>query len=37
MPDPCSYDYAILRIVPCAERGEFLNAGVIIHSAKRRF
>ena len=37
MPDPCSYDYAVLRIVPCAERGEFLNAGVILHSSEKAF
>ena len=37
MPDPCSYDYAVLRIVPCAERGEFVNAGVILHSSEKAF
>lgn len=37
MPDPCSYDYAILRIVPRAERGEFLNAGVILHSSEQPY
>jgi hypothetical protein len=37
VPDPCSYDYAVLRIVPCAERGEFLNAGVILHSSEKAF
>jgi hypothetical protein len=26
----CSFDYAIVRIVPRVERGEFLNAGVIV-------
>jgi hypothetical protein len=25
------YDYAVLRIVPCAEREEFANAGVVLH------
>ena len=30
MPDLCTYDYAIVRIVPRVERGEFLNAGVIL-------
>ena len=29
MPD-CSYDYAIVRVVPRVERGEFINAGVIL-------
>lgn len=37
MPDPCSYDYAILRIVPRAERGEFVNAGVILHSSEQPY
>jgi hypothetical protein len=42
VPDPCSfengsYDYAILRVVPCAERGEFVNAGVILHSSELAF
>jgi hypothetical protein len=37
VPDPCSYDYAVLRIVPCAERGEFVNAGVILHSSEKAF
>ncbi len=30
MPDPCTYDYAIVRVVPRVERGEFINAGVIL-------
>jgi hypothetical protein len=28
--EPYSFDYAIVRIVPRVERGEFLNAGVIL-------
>jgi hypothetical protein len=32
-----SYDYAILRVVPWAEREEFANAGVILHCLERRF
>jgi hypothetical protein len=27
---PCSYDYAIIRVVPRVEREEFVNAGVIV-------
>jgi hypothetical protein len=27
---PHSYDYAVLRVVPRVERGEFVNAGVIV-------
>lgn len=30
MPVTSSYDYAIIRVVPRVERGEFLNAGVIL-------
>ena len=33
MPDLCTYDYAILRVVPRVERGEFINAGVILSCA----
>ena len=35
MPDPCTYDYAIIRVVPRVERGEFVNAGVIVSSRRR--
>ena len=37
MPAPCTYDYAILRVVPRAERGEFVNVGVILSCPARRF
>ena len=30
MRAPCSYDYAIIRVVPRVERGEQVNAGVIL-------
>lgn len=30
MRAPCSYDYAIIRIVPRVEREEFVNVGVIV-------
>jgi hypothetical protein len=30
VPDPSTYDYAIVRVVPRVERGEFINAGVIL-------
>ncbi|MFB9250892.1 DUF3037 domain-containing protein [Sphaerisporangium melleum] len=26
------YEYAVIRVVPCVVRGEFLNAGVILYS-----
>ena len=31
MPALHPYDYAVLRIVPCLEREEFVNAGVVLH------
>lgn len=37
MPDLCTYDYAIVRVVPRIERGEFINAGVILACAPRGF
>jgi Protein of unknown function (DUF3037) len=30
VPDLRTYDYAIVRVVPRVERGEFVNAGVIL-------
>lgn len=33
MPDLKTYDYAIVRVVPRVERGEFINAGVILSCA----
>jgi hypothetical protein len=35
--DLCSYDYAIVRVVPRVEREEFLNAGVIVSCVERDF
>ena len=32
-----SYDYAIVRVVPRVERGEFVNVGVILFCRTRRF
>ena len=37
MPDPCTYDYAIVRVVPRVERGEFVNVGVILSCASEGF
>lgn len=37
MPDPTTYDYAIIRVVPGVERGECLNVGVILFCRTRRF
>ena len=35
MRERCSFDYAIVRVVPRVERGEFLNAGVILFCPTR--
>jgi hypothetical protein len=32
-----SFDYAVLRVVPRVERGEFINAGVIVFCLQERF
>ena len=32
-----SYDYAVLRVVPCVEREEFVNAGIVLHCPERAF
>jgi hypothetical protein len=37
MRDLCSFDYAVVRIVPRVEREEFLNAGVILYCRERRY
>ena len=37
MPEPSSFDYAIIRVVPRPEREEFINVGVILFSRTQRF
>ena len=37
MPDPCTYDYALVRVVPRVERGEFINVGAIVSSDAEGF
>ena len=37
MPETHAFDYAVLRVVPRVERGEFLNVGVILFSRTARF
>lgn len=32
-----SYDYALVRVVPRVERGEAINAGVVLYCRTRRF
>jgi hypothetical protein len=37
MPARSSFDYAVLRVVPRVERGEFINAGVVAFCLEQRF
>ena len=37
MPDHCSYDYAIVRVVPRVDREEFVNVGVIVSCPSQDF
>lgn len=37
MPALLTYDYAIVRVVPRVERGEFVNVGVIVSSDAASF
>ena len=37
MPDKTTYEFAVIRIVPRVEREEFINAGVIVFSKRKRF
>ncbi len=37
MPALSSFDYAIVRVVPCVEREEFINVGVILFCRTLRF
>lgn len=33
----CSFDYAVIRVVPRVERAEFINAGVIVFARTLRY
>jgi hypothetical protein len=37
MPTLSAFDYATIRVVPRVERGEFINAGVILFCRTQRF
>ena len=37
MPMRSSFDYAVLRVVPRVERGEFVNAGVIVFCLQKKY
>jgi hypothetical protein len=37
MQDKHLFEYAVIRVVPCVEREEFLNVGVILYCASQNF
>ncbi len=37
MHDHCSYDYAVIRVVPRVDREEFVNVGVIVSCPAKDF
>ena len=37
MPAPVAFSYAVVRVVPHVEREEFVNVGVILFCAERRY
>ncbi|MCD9189072.1 MAG: DUF3037 domain-containing protein [Pyrinomonadaceae bacterium] len=37
MQENCSFDYAVIRIVPRVEREEFINVGVILSCPAKKF
>ncbi len=37
VPARAPYEYTTVRVVPCVERGEFVNAGVILFCKQHRF
>ena len=37
MPGPSAYQYAVLRVVPNLDRGEFVNAGVVVFCRQKKF
>jgi hypothetical protein len=37
VPEPTSFDYAVIRVVPRVERGERINAGIVLYCRARDF
>ena len=37
MPDRAIYEWAIIRLVPVVERGEYINVGVILFSKMKKY
>ncbi|WP_341226575.1 DUF3037 domain-containing protein [uncultured Arcticibacterium sp.] len=37
MPDKHLYEYAVLKLIPCVDRGESINIGVVLYCKSKRF
>jgi hypothetical protein len=37
VPVPSSFDYAVVRVVPRVDRGEYINAGIVLYCLEQRF
>jgi hypothetical protein len=37
VPEKQPFEYAIIRLVPCVDRQEFLNVGIILYCAPQKF
>jgi hypothetical protein len=37
VPEPTTFDYSIIRVVPRVERGERINAGIVLYCRARDF
>ncbi|WP_420151001.1 DUF3037 domain-containing protein [Spirosoma sp.] len=37
MPEKHLFEYAVIRVVPCVERQEFINVGIIVYCRAQRF
>lgn len=37
MPEKHLYEYAVIRFVPCIEREEFINVGIILFSKRQKY
>jgi hypothetical protein len=37
VPAPCSFEYAVVRVVPRVEREEFVNAGIVLFCLEHDF
>jgi hypothetical protein len=37
VPEPASFDYSVIRVVPRVERGERINAGIVLYCRSQDF